>query len=128
VKTGVLPLVGWGAALLAIAALGAVVFGLNVLPAGLLAGAGAAAIAVGLVAAVAGGPRRAAAGDGTELLLVGSAATTVAAVGATIAVVGWAAGGPAFTWPGVGLCVLGLAGVVRERRAERRLLREGERG
>jgi len=53
-----------------------------------------------------------------ETVLVGSGATTLLTAGVVIAVVGWAAAGPAFTWPGVGIAVLGAAGIVRERREE----------
>ena len=89
----------------------------------LLAGAGAAAAALGLAAGAAEHRRPHEAGDGEpEVVLTASAATTVATVGVAIATVGWAAGGPAYLWPGVGIAVAGLGGIVRERRAVRRLL------
>jgi hypothetical protein len=125
VKSGLTPLTGWGAALIAVSLFGVLVFDLDALPAGLLAGAGALSVCSGLVAGVAERrrPRNETYGD-PEVLLLGSAATTAATVGVAIAVVGAAAGGPAFTWPGVGLAVIGLGGIVRERRATRRLLEE----
>jgi hypothetical protein len=125
VRSGLVPLVGWGVALMALSLFGALVFDLDALPAGLLAGAGALAVAAGLAAGVAERrrPRSEHYGD-PEVLLLGSAATTAAVIGVAIAVVGATAGGPAFTWPGVGLAVIGAGGIVRERRATRRLLEE----
>jgi hypothetical protein len=123
--SGWLPLSAWGAALLAIALLGALVFGLDALPALLLAGAGACSVAAGLAVGIAGRRRpHLADRDGPELRVRGSVSTTIVAVGVTTALVGGAAAGPAFLWPGAGLIVLGLGGLVRERLAGRRLLRE----
>jgi len=124
VRSGVLPLTGWGIAVAAIAALGAAVFGLDLLPALLLAGAGACAAAAGVAAGIAGRRGRA---DGPELVVRGSAATTVVVAGVACAVVGAAAAGPAFLWPGLGLIALGAGGLVREWRAGRRMAREGRR-
>jgi hypothetical protein len=121
-RSGALPLLGWGAALVAIAALGALGFGLDALPALLLAGAGAAcAVTAGAVALAAGHERGAAAAD-VELVLRSSAATLVLTVGATLALVGGLVVGPALLWPGAGFVALGGAGIVREQRAARRLL------
>ena len=123
-RSGWLPLSSWGGALMAIALLGVLVFGLDPLPALLLAGAGACSLAVGLAVAAAE-RRRPHQDDRTrpEVLVRGSVATTVVVAGVTAMLVGGAAAGPAFLWPGAGLVVLGLGGLARERRAERRLLR-----
>ena len=121
-KSGWLPLTAWGCALVAVAVLGATVFGLDLLPTLLLAGAGAASIAVGL--GVAAGARRDTPVGVPRVEVRGSVATSVVAVGVAVALVGAASAGPAFFWPGIGLVVLGLGGLVRERLAERRLLRE----
>jgi hypothetical protein len=121
-RSGWLPLTAWGCALVAVAVLGATVFGLDVLPTLLLAGAGAAGIAVGL--GVAAGARRGTPAGVPRVEVRGSVATSVVAVGVAVALVGAASAGPAFFWPGIGLVVLGLGGLVRERLAERRILRE----
>jgi hypothetical protein len=124
-RSGWLPLSAWGAALMAIALLGVLVFDLDTLPALLLAGAGACSLAAGLAVGIA--ERRRPHLDDRErpeLVVRGSVATTIVAVGVTTALVGGAAAGPAFLWPGAGMIVLGLGGLVRERLAGRRLLRE----
>jgi hypothetical protein len=127
-RTGWLPLAGWGAALVAIALLGTIGFGLDALPTLLLAGAGAGSVATGVAVGVAGRARPDEAdGDRPELLVRGSASTTVIVAGLAAALVGAAAAGPAFLWPGAGLIVLGLGGLVREWLAGRRLLREDRR-
>ena len=124
-RSGWLPLTAWGAALIAIALLGVLVFDLDTLPALLLAGAGACSLVSGLAVGVA--ERRRPHLDDREqpeLVVRGSAATTIVAAGVTTALVGSAAAGPAFFWPGAGMIVLGLGGLVREWLAGRRLLRE----
>jgi hypothetical protein len=127
-RSGAIPLAGWGAALVAIAVLGAAAYGLDALPALLLAGAGAGAIAAGAAAGLAArrGGRRGAARE-PELVLASSAATLVLTFGATLAFVGIATVGPGVLWPGVGLVVAGAGGLLREARAARRL-RAGDRG
>jgi hypothetical protein len=127
-KSGLTPLVAWGAAIVALAVFAGTVFDLDALPAGLLAAAGVLAMLTGMAAGVAERrrPRQEHYGD-PEVLLLGSAATTTATIGVTVAIVGATAAGPAFTWPGVGLLVIGLGGIVRERRAARRLLAEEAR-
>jgi hypothetical protein len=103
----------------AIAALGAAAFDLGTLPTLLLAGAGAGSVAVG-VATGSRPPweRRAR----RELLLTGSVPTLVLTFGVTVALVGAATTAPAFLWPGLLLLALGAGGIVREWRAERRVL------
>jgi hypothetical protein len=126
-NSGAIPLAGWGAALVAIAVFGAAAFGLDALPALLLAGAGAGAIATGAVAGLAA--RRRGRGRGAarepELVLATSAATLVLTFGATLAFVGIATVGAGVLWPGVGLVIAGAGGLLREARAARRL-RAGE--
>lgn len=122
-RTGVLPLTAWGAALVAIAVAGAAAAGLDLLPTLLLAGAGGAAVTTGLAALwLARGPR-----PDAELVLQGSAATGVLVAGTTVALIGAVAGGPAFLYPGAGLAALGAGGIVREVIAGRRLLDRGPR-
>jgi hypothetical protein len=121
VRSGAIPLVGWGLALVAIAVFGTAVYELDLLPTLLLAGAGAAAIALGAVAGVT--RRRSGAGE-PELLVRSSAATLVLTFGATLAFVGLATVGPGVTWPGVGLMIAGAGGLLREARAARRLRRD----
>ncbi len=124
-KSGVLPLAGWGASVIAVAVLGATVFGLQTLPTALLAGGGALSVAVG-VAALGRERRRprAVQAEEPELLVLGSVATSALAFGVVIALVGAAAVGPAVFGLGAGLVVLGAGGIVREQRAGRRMLHE----
>lgn len=119
-KTGGVPLAAWGLALIALSALGRFAFGLATLPTLLLAGAGAAAVLVGLVLLVPAVRRRMApaAGEARVDPDISLSAVLVAA-GATLALVGVAAGGAAFFWPGVGMIVLGGGGLVRETLAAR---------
>jgi hypothetical protein len=121
----VLPLAAWGAGLIAIDLLGILAFGLGALPAGLLAGAGAGSVATAVLAVAAASAR--APDPRADVLTLGSAATPIACAGIAVAVFGAAAGGEAFTWPGVGVAVAGLVGVALERRAERRLERKAGR-
>lgn len=125
-RTGLVPLVVWGLGLVAIALLGLAVFDLAALPTLLLAGAGAASIAAGAWSAVAGRwreSRRAAARDDGAVVDpdVSFAAVTVTA-GGSLALVGVGVGGSAFTWTGAGVAAIGVGGLVRELRAERRAL------
>jgi hypothetical protein len=120
-RSGAVPLVGWGLGVVAIALLGVVAFDLGALPALLLAGAGATCAAVGAAAWLAERRRPRPAGR-SDLLLRSSAATLVLTVGATLAFVGAVVVGTAVLWPGIGLVVVGASGLVRELRAERRLL------
>jgi hypothetical protein len=119
-RSGALPLLGWGTALIAIALLGALAFGLQALPALLLAGAGTACATTGAAAGVAE-RRRARRSPVPELLLRSSAATLVLTVGVTLAFVGLVVVGPAVLWPGAWLVVAGAGGLARELRAGRRL-------
>jgi hypothetical protein len=117
VRTGWLPLCGWGLALVLLAVFGTAVFGLDTLPTLIWAGAGAACIATGGLAWL--GRRR---GPERPAVVVDSSFATVAvATGITMTLCGAAAVGTAVLWPGVGVTVLGLAGLVRELRAARRL-------
>lgn len=126
-RSGVIPLAGWGAAVVAVALLGTLVFGLDALPTALLAGGGALAILVGLAAFAAERRRpRADVHARPELRLEGSVATTALTVGLVLVLVGAAAVGPAIVGLGAGLAALGAGGVVRELRAGRRLLRDAE--
>ncbi|MEA2129792.1 MAG: hypothetical protein QOJ85_2683 [Solirubrobacteraceae bacterium] len=120
-RSGAIPLAGWGVALVAIAVFGTAAYGLDLLPTLLLAGAGAAAITLGAVAGVTrhrDGARR------PELLVRSSAATLVLTFGVTLAFVGLSTVGPGVTWPGVGLMIAGAGGLLREARAARRLRRD----
>jgi formate-dependent nitrite reductase membrane component NrfD len=121
VRSGAIPLAGWGLALVAIAVFGTAAYELDLLPTLLLAGAGAAAIAVG---AVAGVTRRRGEAREPELLVRSSAATLVLTFGVTLAFVGLSTVGPGVTWPGVGLMIAGAGGLLREARAARRLRRD----
>ena len=127
-RSGLLPLAGWGLGLLALTLLGVLAFGLELLPAALLGGAGAAILLTGLgaVAAEHLAPRHRT-HDEPQLLLSGSAATAVLAVGVAIALVGLVSAGRGYFWPGVGLSVLGAGGIGREVLAGRRLLADTER-
>ena len=125
-SSGAGPLLGWGAALIAIALLGVGAFDLQALPALLLAGAGTASIAVG-AAAWAAQRRRPSRAGGQELLLRSSVATLVLTAGATLAFVGAVVIGPGLLWPGLAFIVFGAGGLVREHRAARRLLSEPRR-
>jgi len=131
-RTGLVPIAGWGAALIGITLLGVLVFGLEALPAALLASAGAGAVLSGLVVGLLGRRRPRQLTDGTPRLLVESSLATFAvAAGFVVALVGAGAVGSAFLWPGLGLMALGLGGLVRERRAARAVLRavdDGEPG
>ncbi len=120
-RSGAIPLAGWGLALVAIAIFGAAQYELDLLPTLLLAGAGAGAIAAGLAAGVAGRRRGRRAEE--ELLLRSSAATLVLTFGATLAFVGAASVGPGVMWPGVALLIVGGGGLLRETRAARRVRR-----
>jgi hypothetical protein len=122
VKTGALPVMAWGLALVLVAVLGIVVWDLPALPADLLLGAGGAAILTGAGSWLAA---RTGAGGGMDTLPATSFSTVLVACGVTLAVVGLAIG-QAFFWPGVGMVALGLGGLIGEHRAARRLP-EGER-
>jgi len=129
VRTGAIVLCGWGAALIGVAALGVLVFGLDALPAALLGSAGAASVASGVVAGVLGRCRARPLTDEAPRLLVDSSLATFALVAGFVnAVVGAGAVGASFFWPGVGLMALGAGGLVRERLATRRVMRDLERG
>ncbi len=126
-RSGVIPLAGWGLAVVAVALVGTVGFGLASLPTALLAGAGGLAVAVGLAAL--GQERRrprTESADRPELLLESSVATTTLATGVAVALVGVVAVGQAVLGLGIGLVALGAGGVARELRAGRRRLREPE--
>jgi hypothetical protein len=108
--------------LLLITALGVAVFSLATLPAGLLAGAGLWALVTGVASDVVG--RRRDGAGGAEVVPRSSLPAVAVACGATVALVGSVVG-QALLWPGIGIVVLGLAGLLREQRAARRLLRHG---
>lgn len=123
-RTGGVPLGAWGAAILLVVLLGVAVFDLPALPAGLLAGAGAGAVLAAIASALDGRRHarvRAEYSDEIEVLPRSSLATVAVAFGLTLALVG-AVIGQALLWPGVGVALLGAGGLVRERRATRRLL------
>ena len=126
-SSGDVALLGWGSALIAIALLGTTVFGLAPLPTLLLSGAGAACVVVGALTRIAERRRPRIAGK-PDVLLRSSAATLVVTAGATLVLVGAAIVGPALLWPGVGFVIAGAGGLVRELRAQRRLLRDARRG
>ncbi|MDX6684628.1 MAG: hypothetical protein QOF86_756 [Baekduia sp.] len=121
-RTGGLPIALWGVGLLLITALGVAVFSLATLPAGLLAGAGLWALVTGVASDVVG--RRRDGAGGAEVVPRSSLPAVAVACGATVALVGSVVG-QALLWPGIGIVVLGLAGLLREQRAARRLLRDG---
>ena len=128
-RSGVIPVAGWGAAVVAVALLGTIVFGLEVLPTALLAGAGTLAVVVGVAALTEERRRpRVDAGRRPELHLEGSVATAALATGVVLALVGAAAVGSAVLGLGAGLALVGAGGIVREVRAGRRLLRDGQEG
>jgi hypothetical protein len=118
-----------GLAVLLVVVLGVAVWSLDALPAGLLAGAGAAAALTGAGTGLAARRGHVPAQDeplGVEALPRSSVASVAVACGVTVALVGSVAG-QAILWPGVGIAVLGVGGLIRERRATRRLLRAGGR-
>lgn len=132
-RTGLVPLASWGIALIAIALLGWLVFGLSTLPTALLAGAGAASAVTGAASASARRgrtPMRSAGGIEVDTDL--SLATVALAAGGTLALVGVGAAGAAFFWTGLGLAVLGAGGMLRETVAARQELEalegDGDRG
>ncbi len=128
-RSGALPLGGWGAAVLVIAGLSAAIFGLGTLPTLLLVAAGTAGIAVAAVAFLAERRSpRAAQHAAPELLLESSVATTALATGVVVTVAGAVALGEIVTGVGLGLAAIGAGGVVRERRAGRRLLARAHAG
>ncbi|MGI8660220.1 MAG: hypothetical protein ACR2LH_04185 [Thermoleophilaceae bacterium] len=118
-RTGLVPLVGWGIALIVIALLGAIVFDLSALPTLLLAGAGAGSAVSGAWSALAG---RRARRDGASVDPDVSFAAVAVVVGGSLALVGLGTGGTVFLWSGLGVVALGVGGLVRELLAERREL------
>jgi len=121
-RTGLAPLVAWGAGLIAVALLGRLAFGLNALPTLLLAGAGAASAATGVASALTRRRRGRPGPDAPRLDPELSLSAVAVAAGGSLALVGIGAGGAAFFWPGLGIAVLGARGVVRETLAARREL------
>jgi hypothetical protein len=119
-RTGALPLMAWGLALVLVVILGVTVWDLEALPADLLAGAGVAAVLTGAGSAL--GARAGRAAGDAEVLAQTSLSTVLEAFGATLALVGLAVG-QAILWPGVGLMVVGVGGLAGEHRAARRLAR-----
>lgn len=127
-RTGALPVTGWGLGVVAVAVFGTLAYGLDTLPTLLLAGSGAGAVAIGLWAgwsgrreARAAGPRR------SEALPDLSMPTVAATAGLTVALVGLGGGGGTFLWPGLGLFALALAGLARDLVLARRLRGRVER-
>jgi hypothetical protein len=114
----------WGLGLLLVTVLGVTVWDLAALPADLLAGAGTAALLTGAGMALGARPDRLPAQDrpgGVEVMPRTSVASVAVAFGLTVALVGSVVG-QALLWPGVGVTVLGVGGIIREQRAARRLL------
>jgi hypothetical protein len=105
---------------IAVSLLGRIGFGLQPLPWLLLMGAGACAVLVGLASAIGGGDD---ARPDVDVELSFSSVTVSA--GFVLALVGVAAGGEAFFWPGVGLVFLGGGGLVRETFGARSARRQG---
>jgi hypothetical protein len=128
VRTGSLPLVAWGFAIVVFAVCGAIFAGLDVLPTLLSAAAGTGSILWGIGSAWAGRrDARARRDREPEVVLDLSLATVVVTFGFTMAMAGVAAGGPAFFWPGVAVFGLGLVALAREshdRRAVQSRARE----
>lgn len=125
--SGGLPVAGWAAFVIALGLMAAFGFGLDTLPSLLLIGAGSAALAAAAVATVAERRRpHDALRSAPEVLVTGSAATTLACVGVMLALVGGVTAGSAYFFPGVVLTLLSVAGLVREHRAARRLLADAE--
>lgn len=118
-RTGGVPLAAWGLALIAVSGLGRLAFGLAWLPTLLLAGAGAAAVLLGVVLLVPAARRRSSPAGDARLDPDISLSAVLVAVGATLALVGVAAGGAAFFWPGIGMIALGGGGLARETLAAR---------
>lgn len=125
-KTGWLPVTGWGAAIVALAVFGTLVFDLGTLPTLLWAGAGALCMLFGLWAWVAGRRPRPGTDGEPQVVIDLSMASLTVAVGVTLMLTGAAAIGPAVFWPGVGVTVLGLGGIAREVRASREALRRAK--
>ena len=120
--TGWVPIVAWGAAIVAFAVCGAVFAGLDVLPTLLSASAGVGSIAWGLESAWSGRRRRRLERQARpEVVLDLSLPTVVVTFGFTVAMAGVAAAGPAFFWPGVAILGLGLLALLRESYARREL-------
>lgn len=123
-RTGAAVLIGWGCGLLAVLLLGLLAFDLGALPGTLLACAGAGSVLGGVAAGVAGRRDFERPADERPRVLVDSSVSTFAlAAGSTTALVGAAVAGKAIFWPGVGIMLVGMGGLVRERLAERRLRR-----
>jgi hypothetical protein len=109
-----MPLVVWGALLLVLTAV-QLPFGPSAAELALLGGAGAACVLAGAVVLVAG--RRRPAGDERTLPDL-SPAVVLIALGLSGLLVG-AEAGPWLMFIGGGLTLIGVGGLVRERRAER---------
>jgi hypothetical protein len=128
VRTGSLPIVVWGCAIVVFAVCGAIFAGLDVLPTLLSAAAGTGAILWGFAGAWSGRrDARARREREAEVVLDLSLPTVVAVFGFTMAMAGVAAAGPGFFWPGVaifGLGALALLGESRERRSVQSRARE----
>ena len=116
-----LPVAGWGAWVLALAAL-KLVFGPEHTELVLGFAAAGGALVLGALVLRSRRPPRADRPGAPELLTDGSWATVVAAGGVTLAVVG-AEIGAWLLGVGLGVLAFGLAGLVREHRAERRVRR-----
>lgn len=127
-RTGALPLIGWGLGVAAVGALGALTFGLSTLGTLLFVVAGASAAVTGLWAGWRG-RRQARAGEGprAETLPDLSMPTVAATVGATVAVIGLAGVGETFVWPGLGLLVLALGVLADDLLSARHLAERVER-
>lgn len=117
-KGGWIVLAGWGLLIVAFAAV-QVVFSPRAAELALLGGSGAVVILGGAAALVAERRRRGRRSGRTELTRWTSAPTVALAVGICLFALGWDVG----AWCvaiGAGLSAIGLFGVVREIRAERR--------
>ncbi len=107
-RSALLPLTGWGAALIAIALLGRLAFGLQPLPSAVLAGAGLLAVAVGVGDRLRGSARR------PDRAVRVSTSATLVAVGLVVALVCLIAFGVAVAGAGIAVAAIGGVGVLRE--------------
>lgn len=131
-RTGLVPLASWGIALIVIALMGRLVFGLTALPTLLLAGAGAGSVGTGVASSFTRRRRaKRPSEEGPHMDPELSLSAVAVAAGGSLALVGVGAGGAAFFWPGLGLAALGAGGLMRETlagREELAALDERDRG
>jgi hypothetical protein len=106
ILSGRIVLVAWGSTLCLVSLFGVLVFGLDVLPAGLLAGAGAACILTGLAV-----PQ--AAGSDQRQNAISIAGATIA-LGAGLMLAGFVAAGSVIGVAGAVICGMSVAALARE--------------